>query len=138
MPPSAICWSIWFVIPGRKIFEAKRVGSISEGLPFRLRPTSQVANNAIPITPTSSSAATAFAALLPHEDAEHDAAHAEHRQDRTDRVDVAIARVRRVAHPPDVEQDDRDDHGLEREPHAPREVRGDEAAEQWPHRRGDR
>jgi hypothetical protein len=78
------------------------------------------------------------AALLPHQDAEHDAAHAEHRQDRTDRVDVAIARIRGVAHPPDVEQDDRDDHGLEREPHAPREVRGDEAAEQRPHRRGDR
>ena len=59
MPPSAICWSIWFVIPSRKILEPNRVGSISAGLPFRLRRTSQVANSAMPITPISNSAATA-------------------------------------------------------------------------------
>jgi hypothetical protein len=61
-----------------------------------------------------------LAALLPHEDAEDDAAHADHREHRADRVDVAVARVRRVAHEPDVDQDHRDDHDLEQEPDAPR------------------
>ena len=57
---------------------------------------------------------------------------------RADRVDVPIARVRGVVHELDVEQDDRDDHDLEREAHAPRQVRGDEPAQQRPDRGGDR
>jgi hypothetical protein len=129
MPPSAICWSIWFVIPSRKIFEPNRVGSISAGLAVPLAPHEPGGQQGHGDHADQQQRGDGLAALLPHEDAEHDAAHAEHRQDGTDRVDVAIARVGRIAHPLDVEQDDRDDHDLEREPHAPREVRGDEAAE---------
>ena len=64
-----------------------------------------------------------LAALLPHEDAEDDATHADHREDRAHDVDLARARVLDVAHHPDARQHDHDDDDLEREPDAPREVR---------------
>ena len=40
-PPSAICCSIWPVIPNRNIVDRNRSGSISAGFPSRLRRTSQ-------------------------------------------------------------------------------------------------
>ena len=73
MPPSAICWSIWLVIPSRKILEPNRLGSISAGLPFLAHePGSQQghADHA-----DQQQRGDGLAALLPHEDAEHDAAH---------------------------------------------------------------
>ena len=78
------------------------------------------------------------AALLPHEDPQHDATHAEHRQHRAADVDLAHPRERHVDDELDVEQDDRDDHDLEHEADPPRQVRGDEAAEQRSDRRADR
>ena len=62
-----------------------------------------------------------LAALLPDEDAEHDAAHAEDGEHRADDVDVARAGVRHVADEPDPGQHDRDDDDLEQEADAPRE-----------------
>ena len=48
------------------------------------------------------------------------------------------ARVRHVADDPDAGQDDGDDHRLEQERDPPRQVRGDEPAEQRAHRSSDR
>ena len=76
--------------------------------------------------------------LLPREDAQHDAAHAEDGQHRAAHVDASIAGVRDVANAFDVQQHGRDDDDLEEEPHPPRQVRGDEAAEQRSDGGGDR
>ena len=77
------------------------------------------------------------AALLPHQDAGHDAAHADDRQQRADEVDRPLAVVRHVLHEADAGQHDGDDDGLEREADPPREERGDESAEQRADRGGD-
>ena len=77
-------------------------------------------------------------ALLPHEDAEHHAAHPDHGQDRAAQVDLPLPRVRDVLEQPELRQHDRDDHGLEQEADAPRQVGGDEAAEERADRGGDR
>ena len=78
------------------------------------------------------------AALLPHQDAQHHAAHPEDGQDRADPVDLPLARVRDVLDEPDLRQHDRDDDDLQQEADAPGQVGGDEAAEQRPDRGGDR
>ena len=74
--------------------------------------------------------ADGFAALLPDEDAQHQAAHAEDRQQRTDEVDLARAGVRRVTNESDARQHDRDDDDLEQERDAVGQECGDEAADQ--------
>ena len=79
-----------------------------------------------------------LAAFLPHQDAEHDAAHAEHGQDGADEVDAPGSGVRDVVDELDARQHDRDDDDLEQERDPPRQVRGDEAAEQRPDGGGDR
>ena len=79
-----------------------------------------------------------FAALLPHQDAEHDTTHAHHGQDRAHDVDPAGPGVGHVPDQLDARQDDRDDDGLKDEPDPPGQVGRDETAEQRPDRGGDR
>ena len=81
--------------------------------------------------------ADGFAAFLPHQDAEHDPAHAQDGEHRADGVNTPGPCVGRVADEPDVEKDDRDDDDLEQEPDAPRQIGGDEPAEQRADGRGD-
>ena len=76
-------------------------------------------------------------ALLPDQDAEHDAAHADDRQHRADDVDLAGPGVRHVLDEPDLAQDDGDDDDLEGEADPPGQVRRDEPAEQRADRGGD-
>ena len=78
-----------------------------------------------------------LAALLPDEDADDEAAHADDREERADVVDRAVARVRHVADLPAPQQDDDDDQGLERESRAPRDGGREEAADERPDRGGD-
>ena len=77
-------------------------------------------------------------ALLPHEDAQDEAAHPEHRKHGSDRIDVSRSGVGHVADATDTRQHDPDDHDLEREADAPRQEGRDEPAEQGPHRGRDR
>ena len=79
-----------------------------------------------------------LAALLPDQDPEDDAAHAEDRQDPADRVDLPRARVRRVLHEPDAGQHDHDDHDLAGEGEPPRQVGRDETADERADGRSDR
>ena len=79
-----------------------------------------------------------LATLLPHEDAQHDAAHGEHREHRTDDVDAPGSCVRHVADELEAGEHDPDDDHLEAECHAIRQKRGDEATEQRTDRSGDR
>ncbi len=79
-----------------------------------------------------------LAALLPDEDADHDAAHADGRQHRADDVDAARAGVRHVVDQLEADEDDPDHDDLEREADAPRQERGQEAAEQRADGGGDR
>ena len=79
-----------------------------------------------------------FTALLPDEDAEHDAAHADDRQDGPDDVDATVAGELHVAHQSDAREHDRDHDGLEEEGDPPRQVGGDEAADERSHGGGDR
>ena len=60
------------------------------------------------------------------------------RQDRADLVDLPIPGVRDVLEESDLRQHDRDHDDLEQEADPPRQVGGDEPAEQRPDRRGDR
>ena len=79
-----------------------------------------------------------LAALLPDQDAEHDAAHADDRERRADQVDVPVTRVGHVADQLDAGQHDGDHDGLERERDAPGQIGRDEPAEQRPDRGRDR
>ena len=68
------------------MLERNRSGSISVGLPCALAPHEPAdAASPAPTAPTAMSSADELAALLPHQDAEHDAAHADDRQHRADR-----------------------------------------------------
>ena len=77
-------------------------------------------------------------AFLPHQDAEHDAAHAQDREDGADHVDGPRPGVGGVTDEPDAGQHDGDDDDLEQEPDPPRQIGGDEPAEQRPDGGGDR
>ena len=79
-----------------------------------------------------------LAAFLPHQDAEHDAAHAEDGEDGTHGVDATRSGIGHIGDEFDAGKHDGDDDDLEQEPDAPRHRCGDEAAEQRSHRRGDR
>ena len=138
VPPRATFWRSWPEIPNLNSLEAKSAGSMSVGLPSRLRRTSHQANRARETAPIARSSADRLAALLPDEDAQHQAAHAEDREERPDEVDLAWPGVRHVADEPAAEQDDRDDHDLEAERHAVRQERRDEAADERSDRRRDR
>ena len=138
VPPSAICCDICPVTPRRNSCDAEQVGIEQRRLPSRLRVTSQQRGCPARPAPTAISAADRLAALLPDEDAEHHAAHADDREHRADDVDAPVAGVRHVPHELDARQHDGDDHDLlEQERDPPREVGGDEAAEQRTDRGGD-
>ncbi len=79
-----------------------------------------------------------LAALLPDEDPEHDAAHADCGEDRADDVNLSRAGERNFPDEPGSDEHDRDDHDLPGECDPPREVGRDEAADQRPDRSGDR
>ena len=79
-----------------------------------------------------------LAALLPHEDAQHHAAHPHHGQPRADHVGVPIPGVWDILEEPDLGQHHRDHDGLQQEADAPGQVGRDEAAQQRPDRGGDR
>ena len=137
-PPSAICWSIWPVIPNRNSFDRNRSGSISAGFASRFAVDEPVAERSHGDRADRQERRDGLAAFLPHQDAQDEAAHAEDGEDRADRIDVSRSGVRHVLDATDVGRARRDDHDLEREADAPREERGDEAAEQRSDRRGDR
>ena len=65
-----------------------RSGSISVGLPSRLRRTQPVDQAGQRDRADAQERADGLAALLPDQDAEHDAAHADDGQDRADDVDL--------------------------------------------------
>src|SRR6476646_6130459 len=77
------------------------------------------------------------APFLPHEDAEHDSAHAEHRQEGADEIDLPRAQVRHVLDETDLAEYDGDDDGLQPESDSPREISRYEPAEQRPDGGGD-
>ena len=74
-----------------------------------------------PPTPIASSSADGLAALLPHEDADDEAAHADHGEERSDHVDRPVTRVRHVPDAAAAQQHGRDDERLDQEPDAPRQ-----------------
>ena len=137
-PPSAICCIICWEMPIRKGLDRNRSGSSSVSFPCRRRVHEPVGQRRQRDGADHQQRADRLAALLPHEDAEHDAAHAEHGEDGADGVDAARPGVRHVAHLLDPRQHDGDDHGLEQEADAPRQVGGDEPSEQRPDGGGDR
>ena len=137
-PPSAMFWSVWPLMPSRKIADLSRFGSISVTLPWAFR-----RREPPPQQPERHDAGhdqdpDGLRALLPGEDAEHDATHAQHGQERADGIETSIAGVRDVLHEPDAGKDDPDDDELEEEADPPRQERRDEAAEQRSDRRRDR
>src|SRR5262245_22658069 len=93
IPPSAICCSICCVIPIRK-----HLGVEKAGIEQR-RPTSAFALDEPIDEPRQSGRADSkdypnrFTALLPQEDAQDDAAHADHREQRIDAVHLTRAVV---------------------------------------------
>ena len=83
---------------------AKSPGSSRNGLPSRLRRTSQRASPKSPTAPTAMRAQHRLAALLPHQDAQHDAAHAHDRQRCADSVDASVPGVGDVLDEPDAQR----------------------------------
>ena len=126
------------MIPSLKSLDLNRSGSSSVGLSSRLRRSQPPDQPGQRDRADRQQRADGFAAFLPHQDAEHDAAHAEDGEDRADAVDAPRAGVGNVADEFDAGQHDRDDDDLEQERDPPRQVGGDEPAEQWPDRGGDR
>ena len=125
------------VMPAVKFGCRNRSGSISVTSPVALAADEPPGQRAERDGPDRHEQDDVLAALLPHQDAEHDAAHAHDRQHRADDVDAARPGVGDVVDQPDLAQHDGDDHHLEREADPPRQVRGDEAAEQRPDGGGD-
>ena len=75
--------------------------------------------------PRAIKAPTASPALLPHEHAEHDAAHGDDREHRANGVDLSVAGEFDVLHESDSCKDNRDHHRLQEKRGAPRHVRRD-------------
>ena len=76
--------------------------------------------------------------LLPDQDAEDNAPHTDDGEDRTHEVDLARSRVGHVLDEADLGQDHQDDDDLKAEPDAPRQIGGDEPAEERSDGCGDR
>ena len=93
-PPSATFWSSCPEIPNLNSIDLKRSGSMSVGLPSRLRRTSHQAKAASDTDADRQEQADGLATLLPDEDAQDQPAHPKHRQERTDKVDLRAARCR--------------------------------------------
>ena len=122
----------------RKFRCANRSGSNRVGLPRRLRANEPVGERGEGDGADGDEEADVATALLPHEDAEHDAAHADDGQNRADQVDLSRSGVGDVLDQTDLGQDDEDDDDLEPEADPPRQVGGDEAAEERADGGGDR
>ena len=71
-----------------------------------------------------------LSALLPDQDAEHDAAHAQDGEEPTHDVDLSTARIRHVTHHLDAGEHDADDHYLKQEGDSPGEKGSNEPAQQ--------
>ena len=138
VPPSAICCSSCPVTPNRKSFDLNRSGSSSVGLALPLARTSQYTSPAMAAAPSTSSAPTAsppscqtrMLSTMPP-------------MPTTDRTAPTASTCRspvygasRTSLMPDSTIDD--DHVLEQERDSPRQVGGDESAEQRSDRRRDR
>ena len=104
VPPSAICCSICWEIPNRNTAGAEEAGVDQGRLSAALATHQPVGERRHRGSPDDEQGADCLAALLPHEDAEHDPAHAHHRERGTDEVDAARPRVGDVAHEPDVDE----------------------------------
>ena len=90
-------------------------GSISVALPALLAAAQPPREPDHRDDPEADQQADVLAALLPDQDAEDDAAHADDGEHGAAPVDRARARVRHVLDEPDAREHDRDDHGLQRE-----------------------
>ena len=115
-----------------------RSGSSSVGLPSRLRRDEPAGERAERDEADRDQEADELPALLPDEDADHDAAHADGRQDRADDVDAARARVRHVADQPRPLRTTAMTTTSSRNADAPRQEGREEAAEQRADGGGDR
>ena len=118
--------------------QPEQAGVEQRDLPFALPAQQPSRQGAEPDHPNGDDHADELGALLPGEDAKHDAAHTDHGQSGSDAVDLPRARIRDIAYQPDLSEHHRDDHDLEHESDAPRQIRRDEAAEQRPDSGGDR
>ena len=78
-----------------------------------------------------------LAALLPDEDAQHDAAHAQNGEDRADGVDAPWPGVRHILHQADPGEHHPDDDDLQQEADPPGQVGRDESADERANRGGD-
>ena len=79
-----------------------------------------------------------LAALLPREDPDDEAAHADHREERPRNVDRPVSGVGHVTDAAAPQKDDCDDERLDHEPDAPRQERRDQASDQGTDRSGNR
>ena len=129
-PPRVTFWSICWETPMRKFRCRNRSGSSRVGLPSALAPDEPVGEGGERDGADGHQEADELAALLPDEDAEHDAAHADDGQDGADQVDLARSGVGDVLDEADLGQDDGDDDDLEAEADPPRQEGRDEPAEE--------
>ena len=132
-PPSAICCSSCCETPSRKHLAREQVGIDQRRLALALAPPQpRGERRRAPPRPTTMRAPTGLAALLPGEDAEHDAAHAERPRAARRRRRPAGPGVGHVAHIPSPDSTIAMTTASSRNADAPRQVGGDEAAEQRP------
>ena len=93
-PPSAICCSVCDGDPEAEVLRAEEVGVDQRGLALALALDEPPRERAERDEADGEQRDDGAAALLPDEDAEHDAAHAERGEDRADDVDASVAGVR--------------------------------------------
>ena len=138
VPPRAICWSSCPVIPYLNILDLEQIRVEQGRLPLTPRRPSHQASPASAMAPIPRSAPTdsppschtrmlSTTPPMPRTD-----------RTPTDRVDTTSTGVGDFANQSDAGQHDRDDEDLEEKPDPPRQVGGDEPAEQWPDGGGDR
>ena len=108
-------WSICPEIPNLNSLDTNRSGSISVGFPCALPAHQPIGKRGQRDHADREEQADGFATLLPRENAQHQAAHAEDREHCADEVDLARARVRHLADEPAAQQHDRDYDDLEQE-----------------------
>jgi hypothetical protein len=134
VPPRAICCIRLSGDPEPEDLRLEQVRVEQRRLPLSLSPPQPVRERSERQDAEPDDEPNEFASLLPHEDAEHDAAHPDDGEDRADGVDTTGPGVRHVPHEPDAGQNDRDDGVLEQKGDAPRQIGGDESSEQWSNR----
>ena len=109
--------------------DRKRSGSISAALLSRLRRTIQEAKPKAQFR-RGQDRQHILSALLPDQDAEHDAAHAQDGEKPTHDVYLSTARIRHVMHHLDAGEHDADDHYLKQKGDSPGEKGSDEPTQQ--------